>query len=86
MFESIFSEEDGDRKKQLEHITGEISKTEDSFVKLGRLYVEGKVDDTDYKNLKTSYRDEVAKLRLEKEEYRWIFLNRLKGWSLLFLY
>ena len=84
LFESMFSKEDGDRKKQLERITSEISKTEDSLVKLGRLYVEGKVDDTDYENLKTSYKDEIAKLRFEKEEYNVDVSETIKGMEFAF--
>lgn len=84
LFESMFARDDEDRKKQLERITVEISKTEDSLVKLGRLYVEGKMDDTDYENLKSSYKDEIAKLRLEKEEYEVDVSETLKGLEFAF--
>jgi site-specific DNA recombinase len=84
LFESMFTKDDDDRKKQLARITHEISKTEDSLVKLGKLYVEGKVEDTDYENLKSSYKDEIAKLKLEKEEYQIDISETLKGMEFAF--
>lgn len=84
LFESMFMKDDDERKKHLARITNEIAKTEDSLVKLGRLYVEGKVDDTDYENLKSSYKDEIAKLRLEREEYDIDVSETIKGMEFAF--
>lgn len=84
LFESMFMKDDEARKKELERIKSEIAKTEDSLVKLGRLYVEGKVDDTDYENLKSSYKDEIAKLRLEKEEHDIDVSETIKGMEFAF--
>lgn len=84
LFESMFTKDDAERKKGLARVKGEIEKIQESLIKLGKLYVEGKVEDTDYENLKSSYKDEIARLRLEKEEFEIDVSETLKGMEFAF--
>ena len=66
LFENISKREEGDRKHEASLITEKINSVEECLLKANKKFINDEIDVASYKQLKTSYQEELSLLKIRK--------------------